>query len=384
MDMSMIPLDYATLRLIWWALLGLLLIGFAVMDGFDLGVATLLPAVARTDGERRLVLNVIGPVWEGNQVWLIVGGGVIFAAFPALYAVSFSGFYLAMCLILLALILRPVGFKFRSKVEDRRWRAVWDWALFAGGFVPALMFGVAMGNVLLGAPFHFDEGMRIFYTGGFFALLSPFALLCGLVSVGMLVMHGAAMLGMKTDGVVATRARRYGALAALATALLFVLAGAWVAKGVTGYGIVGVLDPAGVSNPLAKQVIAAPGAWMANYRALPWTWIFPLLGVAGALLGAAMLWIGRPGLAFLCSALAIACIILTQGVAMFPFLLPSSTHPGSSLTMWDSTSSHLTLFVMLLVTCLFLPLVMLYTSWVYRVLRGKVSAQGIERDHHSY
>lgn len=384
MDMSMIPLDYATLRLIWWALLGLLLIGFAVMDGFDLGVATLLPAVARTDGERRLVLNVIGPVWEGNQVWLIVGGGVIFAAFPALYAVSFSGFYLAMCLILLALILRPVGFKFRSKVEDRRWRAVWDWALFAGGFVPALVFGVAMGNVLLGAPFHFDEGMRIFYTGGFFALLSPFALLCGLVSVGMLVMHGAAMLGMKTDGVVATRARRYGALAALATALLFVLAGAWVAKGVTGYGIVGVLDPAGVSNPLAKQVIAAPGAWMANYRALPWTWIFPLLGVAGALLGAAMLWIGRPGLAFLCSALAIACIILTQGVAMFPFLLPSSTHPGSSLTMWDSTSSHLTLFVMLLVTCLFLPLVMLYTSWVYRVLRGKVSAQGIERDHHSY
>ena len=261
---------------------------------------------------------------------------------------------------------------------------MWDWALFAGGFVPALMFGVAMGNVLLGAPFHFDEGMRIFYTGGFFALLSPFALLCGLVSVGMLVMHGAAMLGMKTDGVVATRARRYGALAALATALLFVLAGAWVAKGVTGYGIVGVLDPAGVSNPLAKQVIAAPGAWMANYRALPWTWIFPLLGVAGALLGAAMLWIGRPGLAFLCSALAIACIILTQGVAMFPFLLPSSTHPGSSLTMWDSTSSHLTLFVMLLVTCLFLPLVMLYTSWVYRVLRGKVSAQGIERDHHSY
>lgn len=384
MDMSMIPLDYATLRLIWWALLGLLLIGFAVMDGFDLGVATLLPAVARTDGERRLVLNVIGPVWEGNQVWLIVGGGVIFAAFPALYAVSFSGFYLAMCLILLALILRPVGFKFRSKVEDRRWRAVWDWALFAGGFVPALVFGVAMGNVLLGAPFHFDEGMRIFYTGGFFALLSPFALLCGLVSVGMLVMHGAAMLGMKTDGVVATRARRYGALAALATALLFVLAGAWVAKGVTGYGIVGVLDPAGVSNPLAKQVIAAPGAWMANYRALPWTWIFPLLGVAGALLGAAMLWIGRPGLAFLCSALAIACIILTQGVAMFPFLLPSSTHPGSSLTMWDSTSSHLTLFVMLLVTCLFLPLVMLYTSWVYRVLRGKVSAQVIERDHHSY
>ena len=384
MDMGMIPLDYATLRLIWWLLLGLLLIGYAVMDGFDLGVGTLLPAVARTDSERRLVLNVIGPVWEGNQVWLIVGGGVIFAAFPALYAVSFSGFYLAMCLILLALILRPVGFKFRSKVEDKRWRAVWDWVLFVGGFVPALVFGVAMGNVLLGAPFHFDQTLRIFYTGGFFALLSPFAVLCGLVSVGMLVMHGAAMLGMKTEGEVATRARRYGVLAALATAVLFVLAGVWVAKGVIGYSIVGALDPAGVSNPLAKQVIAAPGAWMANYRVMPWTWILPLLGVIGALLSALMLRIGRSGLAFLCSAVAIAGIILTQGVAMFPFLLPSSTHPGSSLTVWDSTSSPLTLFVMLLVTCLFLPLVMLYTSWVYRVLRGKVSAESIEQNHHSY
>ena len=382
--MDTIPLDYATLRLIWWGLLGILLIGFAVMDGFDLGVGTLLPAVARSDSERRLVLNVIGPVWEGNQVWLIVGAGVVFAAFPALYAVSFSGFYLAMCLILVALILRPVGFKFRSKVEDKRWRAVWDWALFVGGFVPALVFGVAMGNVLLGAPFHFDQTMRIFYTGGFFALLSPFAVLCGLVSVSMLVMHGGAMLAMKTDGDVATRARRYGSLAALATAVLFVLAGVWVAKGVTGYSIASAIDAAGASNPLAKQVVAAPGAWLANYRAMPWTWIFPLLGVAGALLSAVMLRIRRPGSAFLCSALAIAGIILTEGVAMFPFLLPSSTDPGSSLTMWDSSSSHMTLFVMLVATSVFLPLIILYTSWVYRVLRGKVSPESLEQNHNSY
>ena len=158
---------------------------------------------------------MVGPVWEGNQVWLILGGGAIFAAWPALYAVSFSGFYLAMFLILFALILRPVGFKFRGKVEDTRWRALWDWALFVGGFVPALVFGVAVGNVLLGAPFHFDDTLRIYYTGGFFALLTPFALLCGLVSVGMLVAHGAAMLVIKTDGPVALRARRYGSIAAL-------------------------------------------------------------------------------------------------------------------------------------------------------------------------
>jgi cytochrome d ubiquinol oxidase subunit II len=382
--MDTIPLDYQTLRLIWWLLLGILLIGFAVMDGFDLGVGTLLPAVARTDAERRLVLNVIGPVWEGNQVWLILGGGAIFAAFPALYAVSFSGFYLAMFLILFALILRPVGFKFRSKVEDRRWRAVWDWGLFVGGFVPSLVFGVAMGNVLLGAPFHFDETLRIFYTGGFFALLSPFAVLCGLVSVTMLVAHGAAMLVIKTDGEVAARARRYGSLAALATAVLFVLAGVWVANGVTGYSIVGALDASGASNPLGKQAIAAPGAWMANYRAMPWTWIFPLLGVASALLSALMLRAGRGGAAIMASGLAIAGIILTEGVAVFPFLLPSSTDPNSSLTLWDASSSHMTLFVMLVVTCLFLPLVILYTSWVYRVLRGKVSPESLEQNHNSY
>ena len=382
--MDTIPLDYETLRLIWWLLLGVLLIAFAVMDGFDLGVGTLLPAVARTDAERRLVLNVIGPVWEGNQVWLILGGGAIFAAFPALYAVSFSGFYLAMFLILFALILRPVGFKFRSKVEDPRWRALWDWGLFIGGFVPALVFGVAMGNVLLGAPFHFDDTLRIYYTGGFFALLSPFAVLCGLVSVAMLVAHGAAMLVIKTDGPVSVRARRYGSIAALATAVLFVLAGVWVAFGITGHAIVGAVEATGPSNPLFKQVTTTTGGWMANYQAMPWTWIFPVLGVAGALLSAVLLRAGRGGSAFLASATSIACIILTEGLAVFPFLLPSSTHPSSGLTLWDSSSSHLTLFVMLLATCLFLPLIILYTSWVYRVLRGKVSPESLEQNHNSY
>ena len=382
--MDTIPLDYQTLRLIWWLLLGVLLIGFAVMDGFDLGVGTLLPAVARTDAERRLVLNVVGPVWEGNQVWLITGGGAIFAAFPALYAVSFSGFYLAMFLILFALILRPVGFKFRSKVEDKRWRAVWDWGLFVGGFVPALVFGVAMGNVLLGAPFHFDDTLRIYYTGGFFALLSPFAVLCGLVSVSMLTAHGAAMLVIKTDGPVAVRARRYGSLAALATAILFVLAGIWVAFGIAGHAIVGVAETANASNPLFKQVATSTGGWMANYRAMPWTWIFPVLGVAGALLSAWLLRVGRGLSAFLASALAIACIILTEGLAIFPFLLPSSTHPSSGLTLWDSSSSHMTLFVMLVAACVFLPLILFYTGWVYRVLRGKVSPESLEQNHNSY
>lgn len=381
--MDTIPLDYATLRLVWWLLLGILLIGFAVMDGFDLGIATLLPAVARTDEERRIVLNVIGPVWEGNQVWLILGGGAIFAAFPPLYAVSFSGFYIAMFLILFALILRPVGFKFRSKVPDPRWRAAWDWSLFVSGLVPSLVFGVAMGNVLLGVPFHFDDTLRIFYEGGLFGLLTPFALLCGLVSVAMLVMHGAGMLAMNISGDIAARARRYGSIAALATAVLFVIGGLWVAR-IDGYALQVAMDPAGASNPLAKVVVAQPGAWMENYARWPLAWLLPVLGVVGALSSAALLRTGRAGLAFLSSSLSIAAIILTLGVAAFPFLLPSSTQPGSSLTLWDASSSHMTLFIMLLATVVFLPIVLLYTAWVFRVLRGKVDQDGMERNPNAY
>ena len=381
--MDTIPLDYATLRLIWWLLLGILLIGFAVMDGFDLGVATLLPAVARTDEERRIVLNVIGPVWEGNQVWLILGGGAIFAAFPPLYAVSFSGFYIAMFLILVALILRPVGFKFRSKVPDPRWRAVWDWALFASGLVPSLVFGVAMGNVLLGVPFHFDDTLRVYYEGGLFGLLTPFALLCGLVSVAMLVMHGAGMLAMKTSGAVAERARRYGSIAAIATAVLFVIGGTWVAR-IDGYALQVAMDAAGPSNPLAKVAVAKPGAWMDNYARWPITWLLPAIGVAGALLSAVSLRSGRAGLAFLASSASIIGIILTEGVATFPFLLPSSTQAGSRLTLWDASSSHMTLFIMLLATAFFLPIVLLYTAWVFRVLRGKVDGDGMGRNPNAY
>ena len=381
--MDTIPLDYATLRLIWWLLLGILLIGFAVMDGFDLGVATLLPAVARTDEERRIVLNVIGPVWEGNQVWLILGGGAIFAAFPPLYAVSFSGFYIAMFLILVALILRPVGFKFRSKVPDPRWRAVWDWALFASGLVPSLVFGVAMGNVLLGVPFHFDDALRVYYAGGLFGLLTPFALLCGLVSVAMLLMHGAGMLAMKTSGAVAVRARRYGSIAAIATAVLFVIGGIWVAR-IDGYALQVGMDTAGPSNPLAKVAVAKPGAWMDNYARWPITWLLPAIGVAGALLSAVSLRSGRAGLAFLASSVSIIGIILTEGVATFPFLLPSSTQVGSSLTLWDASSSHMTLFIMLLATAFFLPIVLLYTAWVFRVLRGKVDGDGMGRNPNAY
>ena len=377
--------DYEILRLIWWALLGILLIGFAVTDGFDLGAAVLLPFVARTDIERRVVINTVGPVWEGNQVWFVLGGGAIFAAWPPLYAAAFSGFYLAMFLVLCALILRPVAFKFRSKLINPTWRAIWDWALFIAGLVPSLVFGVAFGNVIEGAPFRFDETLRMTYEGTFLELLNPFALLCGLVSLAMLVMHGGVWLALKAEEPVAARAVCFGRRAALIMLVLFLLAGAWVALGIDGYAISGTLAHDGPSNPLLKHVTRASGAWMNNYAVYPWMVAAPLFAFVGALGAAALLGARRNVLALIASALSVAGVIATAGCSLFPFLLPSSLDPNASLTVWDASSSRLTLAIMLGATVLFLPIVLLYTSWVYRVLRGRVtSAYVTDNPHGTY
>jgi len=371
-----LPLDYTTLRVIWWGLLGVLLIGFALTDGYDLGVASLLPFVAKTDAERRLVINTIGPMWEGHQVWLILGGGAIFAAWPYVYAVSFSGFYLAMFVVLAALILRPVGFKYRSKRESAAWRTSWDWALFIGGFVPALIFGVAVGNVLRGVPFDFDPMLRATYEGGLFGLLNPFALLIGLVSVAMLVMHGASWLVVKAEkGPVRDRAARYGSIAAMATIGVFVVAGLWAATLLPGYTITSEVALDGPSNPLRKAVSVEAGAWMGNFARYPWMVLAPLMAVAGAFLAAVGLGKKRNVASLAGSAISVFGVVATAGVSMFPFILPSSLNPDASLTVWDSSSSHGTLFFMLIMTVIFVPLILLYTSWVFKVLWGRVTSE---------
>lgn len=370
-----IPLDYATLKVIWWALVGILLIGYALTDGYDLGVATLLPFIGKTDEERRLVINSIGPMWEGHQVWLITGGGALFAAWPYVYAVSFSGFYLAMFVVLSALILRPVGFKYRSKRAGKSWRRNWDWALFVGGFVPALIFGVALGNVLQGVPFDIDRTMRATYDGGLFGLLNPFALLAGLASVAMLVVHGASWLALKLEhGAVLDRAVRYGRIAALAVIAFYAIAGIWLWQSGMGYRIVSDIDPHGQANPLRKEVVVEAGAWMVNYGKYPFLILAPLAGFAGSVLA---FWaLGRKSpMAMVGSGLAAAGIVASVGASMFPFILPSSLNPAASLTVWDSSSSHITLFIMLIATAILLPVVLAYTAWVFKVLWGRLSIE---------
>ncbi|SDG76066.1 cytochrome d ubiquinol oxidase subunit II [Paraburkholderia phenazinium] len=376
-------MDYATLKVIWWVLIGVLLIGFALTDGFDMGTAILLPFIARTDSERRIVVNTVGATWEGNQVWFITAGGAMFAAWPLVYAASFSGFYFAMLLVLFSLFFRPVGFDYRSKREDPRWRSAWDWALFIGGFVPALVIGVAFGNLLQGVPFSFDTDLRVTYHGSFFALLNPFAVLCGLVSVSMLAAHGAAFVKMKTDGVIARRASVALRIASLAGVALFLIAGVFIATMIGGYQIVDAAPLDSVANPLLKSVIGAPGLWLTNYSTYPWMVAAPVIGVVGGVLTLLIANSRFEKSAFICSGLMIVGVILTAGFSMFPFIMPSSLDGRSSLTVWDATSSQMTLQIMLIAVIIFLPIVLLYTSWVYRVMRGKVTAAALEENRHT-
>jgi cytochrome d ubiquinol oxidase subunit II len=377
-------IDYEILKLIWWLFVGVLLIGFAITDGMDMGVGNLLPFVGKTDDERRLMINTVGPHWDGNQVWLITAGGAIFAAWPAVYAAAFSGFYIAMLLVLFALFFRPVGFDYRSKLGDARWRNAWDWGLFVGGAVPSLVFGVAFGNLLLGVPFHLDELLRPYYTGSFFELLNPFALLAGVVSFSLLTMHGGIWIQMRTSGVLVERVKGWILWTGIAAMTAFGLAGIWLVMGIDGLTIVSQPALDALPNPLAKTVEVMPGAWLANYTAYPLTMVFPVLGFVGVILTIMMSLANRPGWGFVTSSLAITGVIMTAGVSLFPFVMPSSTDLGSSLTVWDAPSSHLTLTVMFWAVVIFLPIVIAYTIWNYRKMWGRLSIEEMQERTSAY
>ncbi len=374
--------DYEILRLIWWVLIGVLLVGFTITDGFDLGVCAVVPVIGKDDNERRVMINSIAPHWDGNQVWLITAGGALFAAWPLVYATSFSGFYLAMIVTLAALWLRPLGLDYRSKIEDPKWRKNWDIAISISGFVPPVIFGVAFGNLLQGVPFQLNEFLMPTYHGSFFGLLNPFALLCGFVSLFMILLQGATWLQMKTTDAVHTRARNVAQLMGLLTVVTFVLAGIWI-QGIDGYVVVSSIDGNAASNPLNKEVIREAGAWMRNFEQYPLMWAAPALGVVMPLLAALASRIEKGGLAFLASSLGVAGVIFTAGLAMFPFVMPSSLDFNSSLTMWDSTSSELTLNLMTGVAFVMVPIILAYTTWTYYKMFGRLDNKFIEENKNS-
>ena len=373
---------YAVLQCTWWLLLGVLLIGLAVMVGMDMGVGTILRYVGRNDIERRVAMNAVGPHWDGNQVWFVLGGGAVFAAFPLIYATAFSGFYVVMLLLLWSMIMRPLGFEYRSKLPSAAWRNAWDWALFISGLVPMVVFGAALGNLFLGVPFHFSWNLTSEYTGSFFALLNPFAVLCGLLSAAMSVFMGAVTLMNRTTDAIYQRARTLARFAPLAAIVLFALGGVWVSH-LEAYTLVSAPAPGVPQTPL-QQTVAVNGSWLVHFRQNPVLWLVPVLGFAG--LAAAWLAVQkhRPLLAWWLGALAWIGVIGTAGTALFPFLLPSSITPSQSLTVWNASSSQLTLTWMLGFALVFVPLVLWYTSWAFYVMRGKVHAEHVAADDHAY
>ena len=335
------------LNTVWFVLFGVLITGYAILDGFDLGVGV-LALFARDDRERRIHLNAVGPVWDGNEVWLLTGGGALFAAFPKVYATVFSGFYLALILLLMALIFRAVSFEFRGKVESPGWKKAWDLAFGLGSLVPALLYGVAVGNVMRGIPM--DAATN--YTGGFLDLLNPFALLVGVLSLVMFTAHGAAWMALKTRGALQERMIRTRRLAWIAWIVLFILATVATAAGPQG------LVAAGLGRPVV--------------------WLALLVFVAGHALVAASGGPDRAGRAFLGSSLAIAGQVFTLGLSMYPTLVPALGE-GTALTITNAASTHRTLMTMLVIALIGMPLVIAYTVLIYRVFRGEVVL-----DEHSY
>jgi cytochrome d ubiquinol oxidase subunit II len=374
---------YLVLKVLWWLLLGVLLMGLAIMVGMDMGVGTLLRFVGRTDTERRVALNTIGPHWDGNQVWFILGGGAIFAAFPLIYATAFSGLYIVMLLLLWTMIIRPLGFEYRSKLPSPAWRNFWDWVLFVSGCVPMIIYGAGMGNMLLGVPFHFDWDLTSHYTGSFISLLNPFAVLCGLLSLSLSIYMGGVMLTGRAEGAIAQRARTASSYAVIVALVLFTIGGIWVSQ-LPGYVLVKAAAAGVAQSPLQQTVTLTAGGWFNNYHAYPVLWLVPALGYLGMVLGWLAIRATRTTLAWWLGALAWIGVIGTAGLSLFPFMMPSSSDPSQSLTVWNSISSQRTLLWATGFTAVFVPLILAYTSWAFYVMRGKVREDQVEANSHSY
>ncbi len=327
------------LNTLWFLLIAVLFMGFFFLEGFDYGVGILHPFLAKTDAERKAVIQTIGPVWDGNEVWMITAGGAIFAAFPQWYATLFSGFYLALFLMLVALILRGVGFEFRSKVENPAWRNFWDRMIFLGSLIPALLWGVAVANLVRGVPIGADMN----YQGSFWTLLNPYGLLGGIAAVAVFAFHGANFLSLKLPEEMAPRARTASrALAPLAVilAVLFVLGG-------HGYGL-----------------FSRAGYFLA--------YLFALLAALGLLLGAFYRYQGKDSLAFWSTGLGVLFAAAMVFAGLYPYVMPSSLNPEWGLTVYNASASPYTLRVMTYVAFIFTPLVLLYQGWTYWVFRGRV------------
>lgn len=339
--------DFFDLNSLWFVLIAVLFVGFFVLEGFDYGVGVLLPFIGRDDRERRVIINTIGPHWDGNEVWMLTAGGAIFAAFPQWYATMFSGFYLALVVMLAALIVRGVAFEFRSKVENPKWRAIWDGAIFFGSLIPAILWGVALSNIARGVPI---DGSMMF-TGTFFDLVSPYSLVAGLASLLIFTLHGAIFLNLKTGGEVSERAMQAAKRLWLPTIIVIALFVVW------SYASTDIFTRLGV-NPGTPPIVA----------------VLAMLSIGYFIREKQMGW------AFIASMVAIALSVVTVFSGLYPRVLPSSINPEFSLTIYNASASEYTLTIMSIVAILLVPVVLAYQAWSYWVFRKRIE----RTDHLEY
>ena len=378
-------IDYATLKLCWFSLIGVLFTGFAITGGSDLGVCALLPFIGKNDLEKRIALNSIGPSWEGNQVWFITAVGAIFAAWPLVYAALFSSLYGLIFILLIPLILRPPGLDYRSKLQYPAWRKIWDCSLFLSGLLPLLLLGAIIANLFLGVPFYYDNTL-LPHTQTFFfsSLLNPYTFLLSISGASLLLLQGTLFLQSKTTEILQNRAKKIAKMLSLAFLITFPIAWYWTLYLIPGFSIVSIPALNTAITPLAKTCIKAAGLWQTHYQTYPLGYFIPFTVIL--MVGFAWLFstLKRPKLALCFNSFAIAASLATLSFTLFPFILPSSISPSHSLTLWDAAASHRTLLWMLAVSVLLVPIILSYTLWAFRVMRGPITTDSIAKQHHTY
>lgn len=359
--------DYETLRLIAWLAIAILIIVFAIIDSHDMGVGILLPFLGDTDSERLTMISYISPQWNGSQVWLISSAAAIFAIWPAVYTIAFPGLYWAALLLLFALLLRPIAFGYRTKISTSQWRRCWDWTIFAGSAIPAILIGTAFGNLLLGIPFRLDSMMRATYEGNFFRLLHPFALLCGIVSLSLLVLQGSSVLAYRARGNLQISAIKAGRIAGLSLLLCLTITGIWVCS-LKGIIIDTMPGYNGIMTALMKTAYTETGAWFNNYQQYPILWSVPALVYIMITLTLYLQSVSKTAWACFTSTIAIAATVMTAVIVLYPFVLPSSIDPAMSITLWDGSASYYSLVIVLLVAFIVIPAIVTYSARSYYVM----------------
>ncbi|QJC29062.1 cytochrome d ubiquinol oxidase subunit II [Enterobacteriaceae endosymbiont of Plateumaris rustica] len=377
-------LDYNTLCIIWWILIGILIIGFLITDGLDMGVGILLFIIGKNNIERRIMINSIAPHWDGNQVWLITVGGALFAAWPIVYATLFSSFYIAMIIMLLSLFLRPVGFEYRSKIKNYKWQNLCDILISIGSIIPPIIIGIAVGNLLNGIPFYIDKYFRIHSSLHFLNLFNMFSIIISITSIIMFINQASTYLQLRIyDKYINYKTNIIIQISSIMLIIFFILSFINIIFYIKGYELHSLIFN-NITNLNKKEILHIYGSWFFNFQTHNYLLIIPLLCLILPIFTIIYSLYKNRIMSFICSSLTIIFMVCTVGIIMFPFIIPSSIRPKDSLTMWNAVSSQLTLNIMLYAAIIFVPIVLSYTFWCYKKMFFPITREEIKNNTNNY